>query len=157
ITGEDAVPWLQNIVTCNVAGIGAGEARYGALLTPQGKILFDFIASVGRVGDPDQPEGLHLDVPRAAAPDFARPLNFYKLRAKVRVEDLSVEEPAGSEFEVLAALPGDAVRQQADLVYADPRNPCLGQRGVVLRRAAHATDGREADYHARRIAIGIPE
>ncbi|MDQ0470556.1 CAF17-like 4Fe-4S cluster assembly/insertion protein YgfZ [Labrys wisconsinensis] len=159
ITGEDALPWLQNIVTSDMSGLKAGEARYGALLTPQGKILYDFIASFGRIAVyPDQPEGVHLDVPRSLAADFARRLAFYKLRAKVRVEDLSSEDPARERIGVVAALPGDFVRQEGALTYADPRHPGLGQRGLMPEHDALAvSDGEPDDYHARRIALGIPE
>ncbi len=42
ITGPDATHFLQNLVTCEVEALAPGKAAFGALLTPQGKILFDF-------------------------------------------------------------------------------------------------------------------
>jgi tRNA-modifying protein YgfZ len=88
VAGEDAVPWLQNIVTCDIARLEPGGSRWGALLTPQGKILFDFI--VTRTADEAGAAGaLLLDVPVGSATDLARRLRFYRLRAKVAVEILS--------------------------------------------------------------------
>ncbi len=59
---------------------------------------------------------------------------------------------------MVAALPGDFVRQEGALTYADPRHPGLGQRGLMPEHDALAvSDGEPDDYHACRIALGIPE
>ena len=59
---------------------------YAALLTPQGKILFDFIVAEA---DGEHGGGFCLDAPPALAADLAKRLGFYKLRAKVAIEDRS--------------------------------------------------------------------
>ena len=92
LSGEDANAWLANLVTCDIAGLKPGGGRWGALLTPQGKILFDFLATTDG-------ENLYLDTNSEKAADFARRLSFYKLRAKVKVENLS------ESWSVHAALP----------------------------------------------------
>lgn len=46
VSGPDATAFLQGILTCNVETLPEGEARLGALLTPQGKIQFVFFCSL---------------------------------------------------------------------------------------------------------------
>lgn len=146
LSGEDARSWFANLVTCDIAHLEPGQGRWGALLTPQGKILFDFLATIGE-------DGLYLDTDAALAPDFAKRLNFYRLRAKVTVETLS---PA---WGVYVALPSEDVNIEGlaiegGLAFPDPRRPELGLR-VLAPAAASSYDA--AAYHARRIALGIPE
>ena len=80
VTGEDARSFLDGLVTSDMDKVAVDRARYAALLTPQGKILFDFIVAEA---DGEQGGGFYLDAPRALAADLAKRLGFYKLRAKV--------------------------------------------------------------------------
>ena len=90
VSGEDAAGFLQGLVTNDVERLAAGEARYAALLTPQGKILFDMI--VVRV-PPTPTARPFCSIARAAqAADLARRLGFYKLRAKVAIADESADQ-----------------------------------------------------------------
>jgi len=82
-TGPDAETLLQNVLTTDLSSLSEGEARPGALLTPQGKILFDFLIS--RAGA----DGFRLDCRRDVAPDFLKRLMLYRLRAKV---DFSLQD-----------------------------------------------------------------
>ncbi len=79
VEGPDAEHFLQNIVTTDLDQVAAGEAKPGALLTPQGKILFDFLIS--RRGE----DGFRLDVRADVADDFVRRLMLYRLRAKAQI------------------------------------------------------------------------
>ena len=89
VAGEDAASFLQGLLTNDVESLGVGEARYAALLTPQGKILFDFL--VLRVARRIRGRFSHrLSAGQAA--DLAKRLGFYRLRAKVTIAD----ESAGS-------------------------------------------------------------
>ncbi len=150
VFGEDAKPFLDNLITCDLDKIGPKAARLGALLTPQGKILFDFIVLEAPA---DVGGGYFLDVAKAFAPDLAKRLTFYKLRAKVAVEDRS---------EALAVVVGwgDAPKPEDDVgvTVEDPRLPSLGWRGIVAAEdaAGFACAAAEA-YHAHRIALGVPE
>ena len=85
VSGEDATGFLQGLLTNDVERLGPGEARYGALLTPQGKILFDMIA----VRAPGEEPSYLIDCAAAQAADLAKRLGFYKLRAKVTIVDQS--------------------------------------------------------------------
>ena len=78
VSGSDALPFLQGILTCNVETLPEGEARLGALLTPQGKIQFDFLVS-------RSDDGFRLDVAAERVADLVKRLGLYRLRAKVTV------------------------------------------------------------------------
>jgi folate-binding protein YgfZ len=151
VAGDDAARFLNGIVTVDVDRVTAASARYAALLTPQGKIIADFIIVKGA---PDA--HYFLDCPRALAPTLVQRLNFYKLRAKVIAEDLS--ETLG----VLALWDGTATGDFGQY-YADPRLPALGSRCMIaahLADQAAATMGATrvdaAAYEAHRIALGVP-
>jgi folate-binding protein YgfZ len=151
VAGADAAKFLDGLITADLDKVAAGTARYAALLTPQGKIIADFIVVKAA-------EDAHyfLDCPRALAPTLVQRLNFYKLRAKVIVEDLS--ETLG----VLAVWDG-APASGPGLSYADPRLPALGLRCMIPPHIADkasaelgATLVDAADYEAHRIALGVP-
>ena len=147
VSGPDATAFLDNLFTTDVSEAGDGKAVYGGLLAPQGKILFDFI--VFAEGD-----RYLIDVSRALVADLVKRLGFYRLRAKVDIADLSAERV------VVAAWGGVAPPILDGPVAPDPRLAALGYRAVVLPGADVAPDhaeATEADYHAHRIALGIPE
>jgi tRNA-modifying protein YgfZ len=153
VAGDDARNFLNGLLTADIAEVTPTQARFAALLTPQGKIVVDCIV----VEAPAQEGGgFFLDCPRALAPGFLTKLNFYKLRAKVVAEDLS--ETLG----VLAAWDGNGSKTYG-LSYRDPRLPELGLRVMLApQRAAAAAEtlGAElvdaAQYEAHRIALGVP-
>jgi folate-binding protein YgfZ len=140
IAGEDARSFLQGLVTCDMDKVSREAAGFGALLTPQGKILFDFLIVEDR-------EGFLLDVDAGMAAALMKRLSMYKLRARVSIaEELSLG--------VLALWDG-AVSD--GLEYDDPRHAGLGRRAIAPRdeaeKAATATLG---DYEAHRIISGVP-
>src|SRR6201992_201479 len=86
VAGEDARSFLNGLVTTDVAELAPGLGRYAALLTPQGKITVDFLITEAPAGHGG---GFLIDCPRPLAQPLADKLGFYKLRAKVTVENLS--------------------------------------------------------------------
>jgi tRNA-modifying protein YgfZ len=153
VAGDDARTFLHGLVSADIVKLTARAARFGALLTPQGKMVTDFIV----VEAPTEAGGgFFLDVPHAQVATLVAKLNLYKLRSRVIVEDLS--ETLG----VLAAWNGDAITKYG-LAYADPRLLSLGMR-VML--PPHLADAAAADfsatvvdaseYEAHRIVLGIP-
>lgn len=82
VSGSEAEHFLQNLITTDLAGMGANEWKPGALLTPQGKIMFDFL--IAR----EAGETFLIDVRADVAADLQKRLMLYKLRAKV---EFSVE------------------------------------------------------------------
>lgn len=148
VVGEDARHFLQNLVTSHVDDLGDGEARWFGLLTPQGKILFDGLA----VAMPDARGGGYLlDVALDQAPALAKRLNFYKLRAKVIVEDLSETLGVG------VVWGDDAPPAGLGIAFADPRLAALGTRLIAERERIAALGDRAADWHAHRVRLGVPE
>ncbi|MFC4173510.1 YgfZ/GcvT domain-containing protein [Microvirga sp. GCM10011540] len=149
VSGADAKTFLDGLVTCDLDRVSPEAARLGALLTPQGKILFDFIVFQA----PDAIEGgYYLDVLKVHAPGLAKRLGFYKLRAKVTIQDLS------GSLAVVAGWDAPRPEDEAGLVAEDPRLPALGWRAIVAAEdaAEFAQDPAER-YHAHRIALGVPE
>ncbi|QFR34057.1 folate-binding protein YgfZ [Ancylobacter sp. TS-1] len=141
IAGPDAVHFLDNLLTARTPA--PGEARYAALLTPQGKIVADMIvlATEG---------GFRLDVPRRTAADLLKRLQLYRLRAKVEIgllDDLAV-----------AVAWGGASPLVDTLAYDDPRLPALGRRFLLpAAEAAQIAMVPEAQWQAHRVALGVPE
>src|SRR3977135_2817219 len=86
VAGTDAAKFLNGLVTADIGKVTPGHACFAALLTPQGKIIVDFIVAAADTADGG---GFFLDCPRALASALVERLNFYKLRAKVMIEDLS--------------------------------------------------------------------
>jgi folate-binding protein YgfZ len=153
VAGDDARKFLNGLVTSDIAKVTPAAAGFSALLTPQGKIIVDFILAEA---PPTDGGGFFLDCPRALAATLVQRLNFYKLRAKLIVEDLS--ETLG----VLAIWDGGAATEYG-LCYRDPRLPTLGLRCMLpphLAGEAAADVGAElvepSAYEAHRIALGVP-
>lgn len=153
VAGEDARNFLNGLVTTDLDKLKPGLGRFGALLTPQGKIIVDFLITEAPAGHGG---GFLIDCPRALAEGLATKLKFYKLRAKVTVDNLS------DNLGVLAAWDGQ-LAAQPDLAFADPRNEHLGTRILIpdnLKQKLSALIGAElvdaADYEAHRIALGVP-
>jgi folate-binding protein YgfZ len=153
VAGDDARKFLNGLITSDIAKMTPARPGFGALLTPQGKIIVDFLLAEASPADGG---GFFLDCPRALAPALVQRLNFYQLRAKVIVEDLS--EILG----VLAIWDGGAATDYG-LCYPDPRLPALGIRCML---PPHLADKAAADlgaalldpsaYEAHRIALGVP-
>jgi folate-binding protein YgfZ len=153
VVGDGARNFLHGLVTADVLNLQPGAARFCALLTPQGKIVVDFILTEAPAADGG---GFFLDVPRALAAMLVEKLNLYKLRAKLIIEDLS--EVLG----VMAAWDGAGATEYG-LCYADPRLVALGVRIMLpphLAAAAAGDLGAEfvdaSEYEAHRIALGVP-
>ncbi len=149
VAGADAAKFLDGLVTSDLDKVVVGKARYAALLTPQGKIIADFI-----IVKANEDNHYFLDCPRALASTLVQRLNFYKLRAKVLVEDLS--EILG----VLAIWDG-AAPSGLGLCYGDPRLPALGARCLMAAHrgsdpALGIAQVDAADYETHRIALGVP-
>ena len=147
VTGADTHKLLQGVITNDLNGAQHGLGIHSGLLSPQGKILFDFF--VVTAGD-----GFLVEVAKDKAAELVKRLGFYRLRAKVDI----TEEPS---FAVVAAWGGEPRLPEGAIAYADPRLPELGVRVLLPGGEAVASLGctvaAEADYHALRIRLGVPE
>lgn len=147
VSGADAKKFLQDIVTNDVDRAVDGKAVHAALLTPQGKILFDFFLL-------DRGDHFLVECTKETTEELIKRLTFYKLRADVQLEDVS------DAHKVWAAWDGTPEAGDDAIIYADPRLSALGVR-IIASPDADMTGGcepaSEADYDAHRIALGVPE
>ena len=169
VTGEDAAKLLQGVVTNDMAAFEAGaHAIHAGLLTPQGKILHEFLVARRSGGG-----GFLVETARERAADLAKRLGLYKLRAKAEIRDVSSDYTVAVRWDTAAAIdaaadgwrPPATDKDCAAAVecFADPRHPGLGVR-LVLSIATDWVLGRTGavaasadDYHAHRVALGVPE
>ena len=156
VSGRDRVSFLQGLVSNDIEKAGPGSAVYAALLTPQGKYLYDFfIVEAGETGD-----ALLLDCERAGLDGLMRRLSLYKLRTDVTFKDRSGEWAIAVIFgsgSIEATIEGVAV-------FADPRLAKAGVRCILPRAEARAilekaglTLTDEADYDRLRLTLGLPD
>jgi tRNA-modifying protein YgfZ len=147
VRGADAGKFLQGLITNDIGKARGTAAIHAGLLSPQGKVLFDFFV----VEDGD---GFLIDVAEDKAGELVQRLKFYRLRARVEI----AAEPA---LVVAAVWGGDPRPPEGAIVYADPRLAALGLRVVLPADTDLAMLGcearPEADYHAFRISHGVPE
>lgn len=147
VMGPDAHRLLQGVITNDLDKARGDAAIHAGLLTPQGKILFDFfvVASSG---------GYLLEAAKETLPDLAKRLGFYRLRAEVEI----AEAP---ELTVAVTWGGEPNLTEGAMAYTDPRLPELGKRVLLPAGADMAAlacaPAEEADYHALRIRLGVPE
>lgn len=143
VIGADARAFLQNLVTCDLDPLAPGEAAFGALLTPQGKILFDFFV-VCLDG-----ESFYLDTDALQADALAKRLAMYKLRAKVAVIRTTLR---------VIAVWGSGVAPNGLCTFRDPRTADMGTRVIIdTDDKIEADSGDAAAYDAHRITQGVPQ
>jgi folate-binding protein YgfZ len=134
VSGPDARTFLNNLLTQSLDHLAWPGVRYGALLTPQGKVIADMM--IWAAGD----DAVVLDADPSRGADLLRRLTMYKMRSQVEIADVS------DKHNVLVA---DDVFGEAQL---DPRLRELGWRALS---AIRSPDGAAA-YEAKRIALGVP-
>lgn len=138
VSGPHWRSFLQGLLSQDVETLAANELRFGALLTPQGRLLFDLFI-LGRA------DGCLLDCAADLAEALAERLALYRLRAKVEIGRSDVK---------LAALWG--VPDSAPGWHADPRLPALGYRGYGQPCPPNAAIADLAAYDAHRMTLGVP-
>ncbi|MBX9461289.1 MAG: folate-binding protein [Brevundimonas sp.] len=134
VSGPDARPFLHNLLTQDVETLAAGELRFGALLSPPGRLLFDLFL----IGEPD---GVLLDVAADRREALLQRLSMYKLRAQVAIET--------DDRPVFVSWP-----DVADGFTPDPRTSSLGGRRYSGDVEPDAT---ERDWQVHRLAVGVPD
>jgi folate-binding protein YgfZ len=164
VRGGDARPFLQGLTSNDITRIREDQAGYGALLTPQGKFLFDFLIA-------QEAAQLLLEIELARLEQLRRRLLIYRLRSKVDLEDVStrfaVAALIGDDVAGLLDLPprpGAARVLDQGLVFIDPRLARLGARALLARESAAATlrqlgfaELEPAAYDRLRLTLGVPD
>lgn len=149
LTGADTTTFLHKLLTNSMLEIAPGESRYSALLTAQGKLMFDFFA----VPLPEGADaGYFIDCLREQSADLAKRLTFHKMRWKVTIEDIS------ETFGVAAVWGTEAPTGIEGTVTRDMRDPEMGFRVIAKREdLAKLAPSDEAGYEAHRVAHGVPK
>ena len=150
ISGPDTRSFLQELVTNDVEKVRPGHAVYAALLTPQGKYLFDFfMVDCDREGHPFE---LLLDCEAARRADLIDRLEMYKLRADVTFTDMT------ESYAVWAILGDITAPEGKSLIYRDPRHPGMGHRAIIpASNHPGFVEGSFEDYERLRLTLGIPD
>ena len=131
INGKEAKKFLQNIITNNIEIVSENRSCFSALLTPQGKYLYDFIIIKHK-------SGFFLDCEKEIIDDLYKQLNLYKLRSKVEILNLSNEFVVASlnkekflEIESSKNEEGFTIKFREDPILLDPRSKELGARLII--------------------------
>jgi folate-binding protein YgfZ len=135
VSGPDARSFLHNLLTQDVETLAPGELRFGALLSPPGRLLFDLFLW----GEDD---AVVLDVAADRRDVLMQRLAMYRLRAQVAIEP--------DDRPVLVAWGGDLPAGFTP----DPRIVGLGGRACGAAVVANAT---EDDWQAHRLVVGVPD
>jgi folate-binding protein YgfZ len=148
ISGPEARDFLQGLVTNDLFALKPAQGLYTALLSPQGKILFDFLVAEGD-------GALLLDVARESRDVLLKKLTLYKLRSKVEVE-------ARDQLGVYVGLKGHPDNRPAPyadraVTFNDPRLPALGRRSIGSLAEMPANLPGPRAYHQARLELGVPE
>ncbi len=164
VSGLDRIDFLQGLVSNNVEKISPEQSGYGALLTPQGKFLYDFF-----MYHQDEDSLLIECEGGDRADSLFKKLRMYKLRAKVELTDVSADYDVFAIFGDNAAsalsLPdqaGQTARFGDGIKAVDPRLAAMGCR-VLLPHGEEGTlagtgavKGTIEAYHAQRVRLGLP-
>lgn len=132
---EDVREFLQGLVTQDMAAVQPGKPQWSALLSAQGKLLFDFILWAAG-------EDILIDCEVPARELLIKRLKIYRLRRKI----------------IIAADDSMSVHWATDAPDHphDPRLDALGHRWLETD-AAGAETGSDAAWQAHRLSLGITE
>jgi tRNA-modifying protein YgfZ len=141
LEGGEAREFLQGLVTNDLKDLAPATGLYAALLTPQGKILFDFLVTEGD-------GAVLLDCAADRAEALVKRLMMYRLRAKIEIA-------VRPQLSVYAGLTGRPAERA--VTFADPRLAALGSRSIGASAEMPDFLQGPASYHAERLALGVPE
>jgi tRNA-modifying protein YgfZ len=141
LSGADAQPWLDNLITNDLAQLAQESAVFAGLLSPQGKLLFEFFVIKHRAD-------LLIETHATSVAPLIKRLSLYKLRAQVSLRDASADW-------LPVWAPSALAPSSGAVVFADPRAPAQLWRGVLP--AGQVAQTASHTYAAARIAHGIAE
>ena len=164
ISGVDASDFLQNIITNDINKVSDHNSIFSALLTPQGKYFFEFFIIKRK-------DGFLLDCSEGSTSELMENLSKYKLRSRVKIEDVSSNFVVGTisveNFKDLIdkkELNGNTIYYRDTPIFLDPRNNQLGARIIsnldklyltIKKLSLKIIDSKEYFFQAYK--LGIPE
>ena len=164
VKGLEAKDFLQNIVTNDLEKVTNSSTVFSSILTPQGKYLFDFFIIKSK-------DNYLIECEKKSTPEITKLLNYYKLRSKVELIDLSekyvaavislekFKEIGNSEISI-----GKRINYRDDLIYVDPRNVNLGAKIISKLENLYLTIKKlnltivdKKKYYNKSFRLGIPQ
>ena len=152
LSGEEAIDFLQGLISNDARLLEGGKQIYAALLSPQGRFLHDFFIIPWR-------GKIFIDVQADRATDLLSRLKIYRLRSKIEIrldESLCVAALCGGEL--------DPSEQQDYKIYQDPRLPEMGLRMLGDKNSVSAFFEKnsvkletEEQYEHFRLSLGVPD
>ena len=164
VNGSEAKDFLQNIVTSDIEKVTTSSTVFSSILTPQGKYLFEFF--VLKLKD-----SYLLECEKKSTTEIIKLLNFYKLRTKIDLIDLSEKYVAAvislekfKEISASGVLKSSTASYRDDPVYVDPRNDKLGAKIIARLENIHLTIKKlnlkitdKKIYYSKSFELGIPQ
>ena len=131
INGEDAVSFLQNLISNDIGKVSETCSCFASLLSPQGKFLYEFIIIKHK-------SGYLIDCEKSQVDGLYKQLSLYKLRSKIEILNLSNEFVVAAfsyekflTFDEVQDVPGFTFKFREDPIFLDPRNKQLGARLII--------------------------
>ena len=164
VKGPEAKDFLQNIVTNDLEKVTISTTLYSSILTPQGKYLFDFFILKFK-------DSYLLECEKRSTEDIIKLLNFYKLRSKVDVINISEELAAAvislekfKEINNSELSVGKTSTLNEDIIYIDPRNEKLGAKIIseqkniqLIIKKLNLKISDKKKYYEQSFNLGIPQ
>ena len=164
VNGAEAKDFLQNIVTNDIEKVNNSSTIFTSILTPQGKYLFEFF--ILKLKD-----SYLVECEKKSTAEIIKLLNFYKLRAKVNLIDLSEKYVAAvislekfKEVNNSKMLIGNTASYRDDPIYIDPRSDKLGCKVIAKLENIHLTIKKlnlkitkKEKYYNKSFQLGIPQ
>jgi len=166
LNGQDNKEFLQSLVTNNVNLVSGTRSIYAALLSPQGKYLFDFIIFQNYIT-----KNLSIDCEKKRYPELIQKLNLYKLRNKIDINinnDIIIYGIYGSDSsKIILNLKmnnqeGSTKSIKNNIYIVDPRNKNLGIRIYIIKNNSSKEfdtipNGSSSELEYNRIKLKIPK
>ena len=163
IFGDDTIEFLQNIITNDINKVTTENSIFSALLTPQGKYLYEFFIV-------KSDKGYFLDCEEAFVDEIINNLKKYKLRSKVELENISSNYVVGiinkdkfGEIQREVNNTSNTITYRDCPFFIDPRDNKLGARILSPLEKLYLTIKKlslnivdEDDYFAEAYKLGIP-
>ena len=164
INGPDVKEFLQNLITNDINKVSEINSCFASLLTPQGKLLFDFIIVQHK-------NGYFIDCEKKQAENLFNQLSIYKLRSNIEIINLSNEFVVATfsyekfmSFSEAKNISGYTFKYREDPVLLDPRNIKLGGRIVINLEKLYLSlkklnlkSSNPSEYYDSSHTLGIPQ
>ncbi len=165
IIGTDTKDFLQPLITNNIDLVSSKKSIYAALLSPQGKYIFDFFIFENSING-----HLSIDCAKNRCAELLEKLNIYKLRYKINFNinnNISIFSIYGTDYSELelnlkeVSLEGSTEKNNNNTILVDPRNKKLGLRiysdlSSPIEGFNKIPDGEKSDLDYIRIALSVP-